>query len=184
MPAFLTIVALFGTFAGPILAPMSTVPRLRPADTTAARAFDRGLACCPTIRTLVRDIEASDVIVYVETGFVQQPALARTVLMGAGTNTRYVRVTLHRMTSPDNLIELLGHELQHAVEIAQASEVRNHDAMLALYNRIGIRRNGPHHFETSLARETSIRVRSEIGRRPSAAAFRVEEDAGSSRRRR
>jgi hypothetical protein len=184
MPALLSILALFGTLAGPMLSPMPAVRRLRPADTTAARTFDRGLACCPTIRTLVRDLEASDVIVYVETGFVQQPALARTVLMGAGTNTRYVRVTLHRMTSPDNLIELLGHELQHAVEIAQASGVRDHDAMLALYTRIGIRRNGAHHFETSLARDAGIRVRAEIGRRPSVAAFRIEEDAGSSRRRR
>lgn len=181
MPAFWTILALIGTLAGPMPSPMRAVPRLRPADATAARTLDRGFACCPTIRGLVRDLEASDLIVYVETGFVQQPALARTVLMGAGPSIRYVRVTLHRMTSPDTLIELLGHELQHAVEIAQTPEVRDHDAMLSLYKRIGIHRHSTNHFETSVAREIGVRVRAEVGRRPSLAAFRVEPDAGNSR---
>jgi hypothetical protein len=110
--------------------------------------------------------------------------MARTVLMGAGTNTRYVRVTLHRMTSSDNLIELLGHELQHAVEIAQAPEVRDPDTMRALYNRIGFNRRAATHFETALAREIATRVRAEVAKRPSLPAFRVAEDADSSRRRR
>jgi hypothetical protein len=188
MPAFCVILALLGPFAVPmhsaVPSPMSVSPRLRPADVTAARTFDRALACCPTIRALVRDVEASDLIVYVETGFVQQPAMARTVLMGAGTNTRYVRVTLHRMTSSDNLIELLGHELQHAVEIAQVPEVRDPDTMRALYNRIGFNRRAATHFETALAREIATRVRAEVAKRPSLAAFRVAEDADSSRRRR
>lgn len=173
MPAFFTILALVGMLAAPMPFPRPAMPRLRPADVTAARAFDRGLACCPTIRGLVRDVEASDLVVYVETGFVPQPALARTVLMGAVTNARYVRVTLSRMTSPEQLIELLGHELQHAVEIAHAPDVRDHDTMIAFYKRIGFHRNGPHHFETTLARQIAARVRAEIGRRPSAAAFRA-----------
>jgi hypothetical protein len=184
MPAFYTILALFGTLAGPMPSPLPALPRLRAADATAARAFDRGVACCPTIRGLVREVEASDLIVYVETGLVEQPALARTVLMGGGTNVRYVRVTLSQMTSTDNLIELLGHELQHAVEIAQAPEVRDRDAMIALYKRIGFHRNRANHFETARAREVGIRVRSEIGRRPSLAAFRAPPDAHSDRRKR
>jgi hypothetical protein len=188
MPAFCMILALLGPFALPMHSPppspMPAVPRLRPADATAARTFDRALACCPTIRALVRDVEASDLIVYVETGFVQQPAMARTVLMGAGTNTRYVRVTLHRMTSPDNLIELLGHELQHAVEIAQAPEVRDPETMRALYDRIGLHRRRVTHFETALARQIATRVRAEVAKRPSLAAFRVAEDADNSRQKR
>jgi hypothetical protein len=163
---------------------MSVSPRFRPTDIAAVETFDRALACCPTIRALARDVEASDLIVYVETGFVQQPAMARTVLMGAGTNTRYVRVTLHRLTSPDNLIELLGHELQHAVEIARAPEVRDTDAMLALYKRIGFHRRTATHFETMAARQIATRVRAEVAKRPSLAAFRVAEDAGNSRQRR
>jgi hypothetical protein len=184
MPAFFTILALVGTLAAPMPSPRPAMPRLRLADATAARAFDRGLACCPTIRGLVRNVEASDLVVYVETGFVQQPALAHTVLMGAVTNARYVRVTLNRMMSPEQLIELLGHELQHAVEIAHAPDVRNHDAMIALYKRIGFHRSGPHQFETALARQIAARVRAEIGRRPSAAAFRAQEGERSARQRR
>jgi hypothetical protein len=188
MPAFCTILALLGPLAvpmpAPLPAPMSVTPRLRPADVTAARAFDRALACCPTIRALVRDVEASDLIVYVETGFVQQPAMARTVLMGAGTNIRYVRLTLHRLTSPDNLIELLGHELQHAVEIAQAPEVRDSDTMLGLYKRIGFHRRTATHFETIAARQIATRVRAEVAKRPSLAAFTAVEDVDSSRQKR
>lgn len=161
---------------------MPVSPRLRPADMTSARAFERGLACCPTIRALVREVESSDLIVYVEAGFVELPAVARTMLMGAGTSTRYVRVTLHRTMSPDSLIELLGHELQHAVEIARAPEVRDDDAMLALYRRIGIHGNRANHFETSLARQIGARVRGEVAKRPSLASFSAAPDADSGRR--
>lgn len=188
MPAFCTILTLLGTIAGPLPFPMPVspsmpvFPRLRPADTTSARAFERGLACCPTIRALVREVESSDLIVYVEAGVVELPAVARTVLMGAGTSTRYVRVTLHRMMPPDSLIELLGHELQHAVEIARAPEVRDRDSMLALYRRIGFHRSRANHFETSLARQIGVRVRAEIAKRPSLAGFSAAPDADSRRR--
>ncbi len=188
MPAFCTILALFGTIAGPLAIPMPVspsmpvLPRLRPADLTAAHAFERGLACCPTIRALVREVEFSDLIVYVEAGFVEPPAVAQTVLMGAGTSTRYVRVTLHRTMPLDSLIELLGHELQHTVEIARAPEVRDRDSMLALYRRIGFRRSPANHFETSLARQIGVRVRAEIGKRPSLAGFSAAPDADTGRR--
>lgn len=181
MLAFSAVLATVVTLTVP-LSPVTHASRLRPADGIAAHVLERGLACCLTIAALVQELEASDLIVYVETAVLSNPATARTVLMGAVKNNRYVRVTLNRTTSPEGLIELLGHELQHAVEIARAPEVRDGDAMVALYQRIGLRKGSTNRFETQLARDTGHRVRAEIASRPSLAAFNARAASDSSRR--
>jgi hypothetical protein len=182
MPGLSATLAVLAAIAAGGPAPAPASPRLRPADFTAGRALERGLACCPTVGGLVRELEASDLIVYLETGFVERPAMGRTVLMGATRNERYVRVTLHRLTSPEGLIELLGHELQHAVEIARAPDVRDGETMLALFRRIGLRRGATTRFETAEARAVGFRVRAEISRRRPIAAFATASDADNSRR--
>jgi hypothetical protein len=181
MLAFWAVLATVVTLTVPS-SPVTHESRLRPADGIAAHALERGRACCPTIGALVQELEASDLIVYVETAALANPASARTVLMGAVKNNRYVRVTLNRMTSPEGLIELLGHELQHAVEIARAREVRDRDGMVALYQRIGLRKESTNRFETQLARDTGHRVRAEIASRPSLAAFNARAASDNSRR--
>ena len=60
-------------------------------------------------------------------------------------------------------IGLLAHELQHAVELADAPEVRDDEGVRQLYRRIGSA-SDPDHFETAAARRIERAVRMEVGR--------------------
>jgi hypothetical protein len=59
----------------------------------------------------------------------------------------------------------LGHELQHAVEIADAAQVVDAPTLAAHYSRIGAQTNAGSPvltFETDAARKTSMQVRREL----------------------
>ena len=65
----------------------------------------------------------------------------------------------------DALVGLLGHELQHAVEIADAPEAIDEQTLIGLYQRIGIGgaiRNGIRSFDTAAALVAGQRVSREI----------------------
>jgi len=62
-----------------------------------------------------------------------------------------------------DVLPALAHELQHAVEIAQAPEARDAQALEALMRRIGWCRGG-RLFETGAALAIEARVRLELTR--------------------
>ena len=74
---------------------------------------------------------------------------------------RYVRIQLALRGAPEDSIAILGHELRHAVEVADAVEVSDTDALERLYQRIGIR-GGPQVYDTTAAQETGRIVRREL----------------------
>jgi hypothetical protein len=75
---------------------------------------------------------------------------------------RYLRIEVRTPRSPLELLATIGHELQHAVEIARAPGVRNSAAMRDLYRRIGQNGANALTFETSDAQEVGKRVRLEL----------------------
>ncbi len=74
---------------------------------------------------------------------------------------RYVRIQLALRGDPDDSVAVLGHELQHAFEVAQEREVNDQDTLVRLYERIGIRA-GVHQFDTTAAQEVGRKVRREL----------------------
>jgi hypothetical protein len=50
---------------------------------------------------------------------------------------RYLRITIDASVHGDTAVALLGHELQHAVEIARAPWVTNETRLAHLYRHIG-----------------------------------------------
>jgi len=92
----------------------------------AVRLIDAGLSRSTTFRSPVVMLNESDVIVYIE------PKLTREALGGylqhrvvVGGQYRYLRVAVEIAGSERHLVSLLAHELQHALEIAQAPEARD-----------------------------------------------------------
>jgi hypothetical protein len=78
---------------------------------------------------------------------------------------RYLRVTLDPALRGDTVIAVLGHELQHAVEIVRAPEVTGTDTMRALFERIGYRLqsySGLDEFETVEARHIKAVIWDEL----------------------
>lgn len=69
-------------------------------------------------------------------------------------------MSLKTRVGPDVLISLIGHELQHAAEVAAASEVVDDATLTALYRRIGD--PSSHGWDTIAARAMGSVVADEL----------------------
>ena len=134
-PVSLLLVGLVGSNAHA----ETLAPCIRAVDSGINMLVERGLAHSPTFRRLYEQLGQSDLIVHLERG--PQPWL------GAGFNQfvaevgerRFVRITLNVAQLDADAVALLGHELQHAVELADAPDVDDIDGYERLYRRIGYR---------------------------------------------
>ena len=148
-------------------------PHVRSLDGYARWIIDSALLRSATVRELVARLDASDTIAYVRVGTVSTRTATTTLMDGDGI-VRYVLISLHQMHPPAMLMELLGHELQHANEIARAREVRDETGMTRLYRRIGISLLSVGKFETEAAQRIGRRVRRELASAPDSAYARRE----------
>jgi hypothetical protein len=112
-------------------------------------------------------LNESDVIVYIE------PKLTRQVLRGYLVHRvftqgqyRYLRIAIETAGSERRLVSLLAHELQHAVEVARAPEVRDSESIERLFRRLAVNFGcgWANCFETEAAREVERLVEKEFGR--------------------
>ena len=85
------------------------------------------------------------------------------MLLNADHGRRSVRVDIRQSLTPREMLAIIGHELRHALEIADAREVRDDQSMIELYRRIGVSRDARSHFETIAARAAGSQVRAELG---------------------
>ncbi len=112
--------------------------RVRPLEAGAAQVLSRGYARSPTFRALVDALEASNVIVHVEQLEPRPGRVAGAMRFIASTpDYRYLRISLYARLPPDDSVALLGHELQHAVEVARTGWVVDSQSCAALYQAIG-----------------------------------------------
>jgi hypothetical protein len=141
---------------------------VRTMDARLRVEINEGMARSSAFRDLVTRLDASDVIVYVEMECQMPPRLfGRLAFMAAGGGRRYVNVRLSCALTDEPLIAALGHELRHAVEIADAPSVVDVASLAALYGRIGFASHGVPHgagFESRAAIESARRVWWELGR--------------------
>ena len=142
-----------------------SVPRIRVESrrlrTELAHTIDRS----PTLRAIVRQIEQSNVIVYVTCErFVSVTLEGRTAWASASPDARYVRVQIDCMLAQQRLVAILGHELQHVAEIAAARDVVDTRSFARLFKSIGYSCGGmsPEEFETARALDAGERVRQEF----------------------
>jgi hypothetical protein len=136
---------------------------IRTTDQSVRRLMRRGYRHSPTFASLVARLQRSDVIVYIE----DVPRLpggleGRMMMLPRVNGYRYVRIQLALRGAPEDSVAVLGHELQHAVEVAEAVEVSDADGLHRLYQRIGVR-SGPQVYDTTAAQETGRIVRRELG---------------------
>ena len=140
--------------------------RLRPMQKRVETLISTGMDRSATFRRLVRRIERSDVIVYVETRHDLRDGVGGSMRFIARSATdRFVRIQLNADCSNHTLVALLGHELQHVVEVADHAEVQSPEDLRAFYRRTGVR-TGPDSFDSEEARQTGYLVRAEIFRNP------------------
>jgi hypothetical protein len=137
--------------------------RIRSTDPRIARLIVEGARRSPTLAELMTLLGASDVIVYVERAHDLPATLdGRLQLLPSASAHRYLRIQVRIDRAPSEVIALIGHELRHAIEIAQAREVRDGTALAMLYERIGMSMPGSHRYDTMAARHTGRRVWAEL----------------------
>jgi hypothetical protein len=135
---------------------------VRATQPAVGKLLRRGFEHSPTFAALLRRLEMSDLLVYIE----EVPRLpttleGRLLIQPPAHGFRYVRIQFQQRGSPSDVIAVLGHELRHAVEVAEAMDVVDAPGLAALYRRIGIDR-GNNLFDTLAAQEAGHRVLKEL----------------------
>jgi hypothetical protein len=88
----------------------------------------------------------------------------RMILASTGSSVRYVRIQVSERLVLEDLISTIGHELQHAVEVAEHADVRTGGALIELYRRLGAGRSTLYRYDTDAAVRIGAEVRKELRR--------------------
>ena len=137
-------------------------PHIRATVPALADALAAGVRDSPTLKALVDRIEASDLLVYLT--FDHRPAASTAghiAWMTAAGGRRYVRLAVNPRYERWQRIAILGHELRHAVEIAEAVSVTDQRSLERLYRRIGFS-SGERSFESAAAIAAGQQVHEEM----------------------
>ena len=143
---------------------MPTATHIRPASRDARRLIEKAASRSPTVVQLIDRLAMTDVIVYVQLTIGPHLDTGRTSLATTTRHARFVRILINARTSPWEQVQMLGHELQHALEIASAPEVVDEHGMRALFGRIGVPGLRPNQFETLEAQRVQALVRRDYSR--------------------
>jgi len=159
-------------------APREEFAHLRPQDDRLVQVLHDGAARSTTFKALVDRIEASHVIVYVALNPLMKSSLSGMLTwMTRAGDFRYVRASISRDLTPDQMIATVAHELQHAVEVIADESVNDEKSLVALYRRIGEQSSSvsPSRWETAAAQRTGFQVRRELVAGPSTLPTRTSE---------
>jgi len=119
-----------------LLSVASPMPRVRSTNPAIAAAIEEAGARSETFRNLVRTIEGTDGIVYIEQGQCRRgvhACLSPSVVSGGGF--RLLRIVVGRLDDAVELMATIGHELRHAIEVLSEPSVRTTAAVFNLYAR-------------------------------------------------
>lgn len=184
--ASVTVGLMFGAGVGRLSAqPENTSEpngdRVRIFDPALRLAFDKGMSRSPTFVALVAYLQQADVIVYLSRGACPgRHVVGCVVSVNHGGRWRYVRINFvvfreseatALWRSPKRLTAQIGHELQHAIEIADDPSIVDARSLERAYSRKGPRRNDIG-YETTAAIEAGEHVLKDLTRRSSPAPAR------------
>ena len=104
-----------------------TVPRVRSHNARILEAIARGVERSATFRGLVHTIDSTDGLVFVEEGRCGHSGIRACLLLSvtiAGPH-RLLQILVETKKAPGcELVEAVGHELQHAVEVLRERHIR------------------------------------------------------------
>jgi hypothetical protein len=122
------------------------IQHVRSSEPWILALINTGFARSAAFRQLVDTLNASDVIVYVESQVTRESRqihrgsldayLIHHVVDQGGH--RYLRIGLGARGSDRRLISVLAHELQHAVEIALVPEIRDDESLQNFFSRASL----------------------------------------------
>jgi len=149
--------------------------RVRGVDGRAAALIDEARWRSGTFQRMVDDVADSDLIVYVSRTPLDGTVRGALRFVGAGANGgRYLLIELNDELGDDfdapsdrlAGIATLAHELQHALEVAGATDVQDLESFQAFYGELGTK-SRPDLVDTQAAQLAGAQVYFEMtGRKP------------------
>jgi hypothetical protein len=137
---------------------------VRPLQQRGRTLLAKGIDGSTTFKQLIDKIAHSDVVVYVDLdAFDERKVDGSLRFLGKGGGTRFLKVWLRPRRIDDEMVVTLGHELQHALEVAGDPQVVSQATFAAFYARKG-QSDKPGRFETRAAQQVARRIRVELGR--------------------
>lgn len=138
---------------------------VRPLDPSVRDWIRIGEANSRTFGALLDRLAESDIIVHVVVvDWIRGGAQGQLLFVTSTETARFLRIELGAGGSTAAMVALLAHELQHALEIANAPSVRTSHGMALLYLRPG---EPSTRYDSVEARQTEDRVRGELAARAS-----------------
>ncbi len=137
---------------------------IRAGDPEAREFLSEAAARSYTVARLLDVIERSNVIVYLKLSLVFRPLPTShtRLIAGSPNGYRYLSVTIDYRLQERNRVEMLGHELQHVVEIARATHVYSDDDLMRFYQDTGYMSWNDRAFETRGALLVQLLVSQEL----------------------
>jgi len=156
--ALLVMVTLVPTAVAAQSSP--TMPRVRSEDPLIAQLIADARAMSATFRDLVAAIDATNGIVYVQSGQCRgaKACLAHSLQL-AGPH-RILRVLISTRRDRQGLIGAIGHELHHALEILHDLNITTSQGMF--FHFFGASTSITNRFETKDAIEAGVRIEYEV----------------------
>src|SRR5262245_31344917 len=135
---------------------------VRSTDPRALAWIRAGAEGSPTFRELLTRLSNSDLIVYVLIVDRLNNAFGHTYIVKSTATVRYVRIEVVLSGNFSEMVALVGHELQHAAEIAGAPQVRDRQTLASFYLSKAENWGGVTHYDSVEARMTESRVKREL----------------------
>jgi hypothetical protein len=126
---------------------------VRPVHPELAKLIEEGAAQSATLRSLIEQLQRTDVVALIEFDNLNLPsdlAGGLRFITKAGS-LRLLRVSIRRTLSRRLMLVTIGHELQHALEIAAAPQVVDEESLHAFYRKLD-RGSPADRFDTNGAR--------------------------------
>jgi len=137
--------------------PVARDPHVRVEAPRLRQIVDAASIASPTLRALIAHIESSDVVAYVSCDMrLLSRTAGRLSFVGSAAGTRYVQIQVGYIGASTRQAALIGHELQHAVEVADSPAMIDTTTFDREYARIGFlnaytREDGGRSYETTRA---------------------------------
>lgn len=142
---------------------------IRASDDELVALLEDGIKRSPTFKGLVDRLAKSDVILYVRPDVMAKAnAPTKLTFLAAKGGYRYLVIRVGAGQAKDKQLATLGHEMQHAVAIADASSVVDSASLRREFERIGklsqASAGDDFFFESPVADEVRRRILAEIAK--------------------
>ena len=128
----------FPAVSGTTDSPNPLLPHVRVLNERLRQIIDRATAASPTLQRLMALLEESDVVVYIQCDMRLPSRVAgRLSFVSAAAGVRYVLIRVAYVGAVSPQAALIGHELRHAVEVAERPAIVDDTSFDREYARIG-----------------------------------------------